>query len=278
MTGLADALIQCGVRYGEPEAARLAGRWMQLISQEAYRASAELAAEKGAFPLVRRAGAADAAKYSGFTGRYPHGDCAARFAQWFTDLDRADGDDFPAGRQRLERDRAGVRFPPQAAHARRGRRDARGGDRGLCRAVVPVAERRGRTAAAGLRAGGRSDAARASGDAGRPAGACRQFHFKDHQLSCRHAVRGVRADLSGRLRDGPQGLHDLPAECDHRRGADLCLRLGGARAGRAGHRRPDRTWQRLRVAAQDSQDGSFKGAAGCRSCCRRLARPARSST
>jgi ribonucleoside-diphosphate reductase alpha chain len=51
VTGLADALIQCGAVYGEPEAARLAGRWMQLISQVAYRASAELAAEKGAFPL-----------------------------------------------------------------------------------------------------------------------------------------------------------------------------------------------------------------------------------
>jgi ribonucleoside-diphosphate reductase alpha chain len=51
VTGLADALILCGVRYGTPEAAALARGWMAAIEQAAYLASAELAAEKGAFPL-----------------------------------------------------------------------------------------------------------------------------------------------------------------------------------------------------------------------------------
>ncbi len=51
VTGLADALILAGVRYGTPEAAVLAGRWMAAIERAAYRASAELAREKGAFPL-----------------------------------------------------------------------------------------------------------------------------------------------------------------------------------------------------------------------------------
>ncbi len=51
ITGLADALILCGARYGSPEAARLAGSWMASIQNAAYLASAELAAEKGAFPL-----------------------------------------------------------------------------------------------------------------------------------------------------------------------------------------------------------------------------------
>jgi ribonucleoside-diphosphate reductase alpha chain len=51
VTGLADALIQCRIRYGSREAAALAGRWMAAIQRAAYRASAELAAEKGAFPL-----------------------------------------------------------------------------------------------------------------------------------------------------------------------------------------------------------------------------------
>jgi ribonucleoside-diphosphate reductase alpha chain len=51
ITGLADALIFTGVRYGTPEAARLAGSWMAIIQNAAYAASAELAAEKGAFPL-----------------------------------------------------------------------------------------------------------------------------------------------------------------------------------------------------------------------------------
>ena len=51
VTGLADALIAVGVRYGTPEAERLAERWMAVIERAAYLASAELAAEKGAFPL-----------------------------------------------------------------------------------------------------------------------------------------------------------------------------------------------------------------------------------
>jgi len=51
VTGLADALVFCGVRYGEEEAAQLTRRWLGVIQREAYRASAELAAEKGPFPL-----------------------------------------------------------------------------------------------------------------------------------------------------------------------------------------------------------------------------------
>jgi ribonucleoside-diphosphate reductase alpha chain len=51
VTGLADALILCGVHYGSPQAVALAGRWMAAIERAAYLASAELAREKGAFPL-----------------------------------------------------------------------------------------------------------------------------------------------------------------------------------------------------------------------------------
>jgi len=51
VTGLADALVMCGVRYGEHEAQQLASRWMAIIERHAYLASASLAAEKGAFPL-----------------------------------------------------------------------------------------------------------------------------------------------------------------------------------------------------------------------------------
>jgi len=51
VTGLADALILCGARYGTPEAAALAKRWMGRIERAAYLASAGLAGEKGAFPL-----------------------------------------------------------------------------------------------------------------------------------------------------------------------------------------------------------------------------------
>ncbi|GAB5448753.1 adenosylcobalamin-dependent ribonucleoside-diphosphate reductase [Gymnodinialimonas sp.] len=51
VTGLADALAMCGLRYGSEEAAQRTEEWMALIANAAYRASAELAAEKGAFPL-----------------------------------------------------------------------------------------------------------------------------------------------------------------------------------------------------------------------------------
>jgi ribonucleoside-diphosphate reductase alpha chain len=54
MTGLADALMMVGLRYGSPEAAERAGEWARQISRAAYLTSARLAAEKGAFPLFDR--------------------------------------------------------------------------------------------------------------------------------------------------------------------------------------------------------------------------------
>jgi len=54
VTGLADALILCGQRYGSPDSVALVESWMRVIQIAAYRASAELAAEKGAFPLFDR--------------------------------------------------------------------------------------------------------------------------------------------------------------------------------------------------------------------------------
>jgi ribonucleoside-diphosphate reductase alpha chain len=54
VTGLADALILCRVRYGSPEALALTERWMAALRRAAYLASTELAAEKGAFPLFDR--------------------------------------------------------------------------------------------------------------------------------------------------------------------------------------------------------------------------------
>ena len=51
ITGLADALIFCGHTYGSKEAAALSKSWMAQIKCSAYRASIELAREKGSFPL-----------------------------------------------------------------------------------------------------------------------------------------------------------------------------------------------------------------------------------
>jgi ribonucleoside-diphosphate reductase alpha chain len=54
VTGLADALIMVGARYGSARAVELTGRWMAALRRSAYLASTELAAEKGAFPLFDR--------------------------------------------------------------------------------------------------------------------------------------------------------------------------------------------------------------------------------
>lgn len=51
ITGLADALILCNVTYGSEQAQQLSARWMKCISETAFQASAELAKEKGSFPL-----------------------------------------------------------------------------------------------------------------------------------------------------------------------------------------------------------------------------------
>lgn len=57
VTGLADALLMVGSRYGSEQAAALTDRWLHRIARAAYLASVDLAREKGAFPLF------DAEKY-----------------------------------------------------------------------------------------------------------------------------------------------------------------------------------------------------------------------
>ncbi len=54
ITGLADALIMCRVRYGSRDAVALTEGWMRAIQRHAYLASAELAREKGPFPLYQQ--------------------------------------------------------------------------------------------------------------------------------------------------------------------------------------------------------------------------------
>ncbi len=51
VTGLADALLMVGLRYGSEEAAKVTEIWMHAIARAAYLASVDLAKEKGAFPL-----------------------------------------------------------------------------------------------------------------------------------------------------------------------------------------------------------------------------------
>ena len=51
VTGLADALLMVGLRYGSDEAVEKTEKWMKTIARSAYNASINLAEEKGAFPL-----------------------------------------------------------------------------------------------------------------------------------------------------------------------------------------------------------------------------------
>ncbi len=67
ITGLADALVLLGLRYDSEAARMLATDAMSTIRDAAYRASIELAREKGAFPGFRR----DTFLTSGFATRLP---------------------------------------------------------------------------------------------------------------------------------------------------------------------------------------------------------------
>ncbi|WP_145396046.1 adenosylcobalamin-dependent ribonucleoside-diphosphate reductase [Paracoccus sulfuroxidans] len=65
VTGLADALLMLGLRYGAKDAVEQTRVWMKAIARSAYLASVDLAKEKGAFPLFE----ADAYLTSGFMQR-----------------------------------------------------------------------------------------------------------------------------------------------------------------------------------------------------------------
>jgi ribonucleoside-diphosphate reductase alpha chain len=54
LTGLADALIMLGLRYGEDKSYTVASDIMRTISHTAYRASIKLAREKGPFPSLQK--------------------------------------------------------------------------------------------------------------------------------------------------------------------------------------------------------------------------------
>ena len=54
VTGLADALILCGTRYGSEKAVQLTETWLRRLQRQAYLASIDIAREKGAFPLFDR--------------------------------------------------------------------------------------------------------------------------------------------------------------------------------------------------------------------------------
>jgi ribonucleoside-diphosphate reductase alpha chain len=54
ITGLADALMMCGIVYGSPESFEMVDCWLRAIRDESFRASTQLSAEKGPFPSFKR--------------------------------------------------------------------------------------------------------------------------------------------------------------------------------------------------------------------------------
>lgn len=52
VTGLASAMALAGIKYGSDESVKFTNRIMKLVAVEAYRASIDLAKEKGSFPLL----------------------------------------------------------------------------------------------------------------------------------------------------------------------------------------------------------------------------------
>jgi len=73
VTGLADALLMLGLRYGSEAAAAQTEAWMKAIARSAYLASVDLAREKGTFPLF------DAEKFLA-SGSLTHMDADVRAA------------------------------------------------------------------------------------------------------------------------------------------------------------------------------------------------------
>ena len=92
-TGLGDALVMLGLRYDTPAARAMAARISAVMRDAAYGASADLAVERGAFPLFNadlylsgRAGAS-----AGDAGSRPVGAFASRLPQPIKDKIRAQG-------------------------------------------------------------------------------------------------------------------------------------------------------------------------------------------
>ncbi len=133
VTGLADALLMVGLRYGSDEAARQTEDWLRSIARAAYLASVQLAKEKGAFPLF------DAERYLA-SGTMQAMDADVREAvrkhgirnALLTSIAPTGTISLYAG-QRLVGDRAGLRLCLYPQGAAEGRFAHRGGSGGLRR-------------------------------------------------------------------------------------------------------------------------------------------------
>ena len=201
VTGLADALILCGLRYGSPEAVAATDAWLATIQRAAYLASAELAAEKGAFPLFDREKYLAGETVAGLDAGRARRDRQTRHPQRAPDLGGADRHDLAVGRQCFLRAGAGVQLPLHAQRADARRHPPRGGGHGLRLSPVPPAARRGRAAAGLFRRRADAVARGPRRDAGGGAAPHRQLDLEDDQRPGRHPVRAAsRTSTRGPMR------------------------------------------------------------------------------
>ncbi len=230
VTGLADALIFCGVRYGSAEAVTLTETWLRAIERSAYLASAELAAEKGAFPLfdrdkylagetiasfepdVRAAIARHGVRNALVTSIAPTGTISILADNVSSGIEPVFS--FRYTRTVLMPD-GSHREEEVSDHAYRLFRRLMGDGGAVARLFrrCPVAR-----------------AQRSCRDAGGGAEIRRQLDLQDHQRAGRFPVRAVQGRLSPSLRARLQGLHDLSPERGDGRGA-------GGEEGRQARRR-----------------------------------------
>ena len=120
VTGLADALIMCGLRYGSTAAVAATESWLATIQREAYLASTALAAEKGPFPLFDRDRYLAGETVAGLDEEV-RADRTERHPQRAAHFGRSDRHDLAIRRQCILGYRAGVQLPPHAQCADAGR-------------------------------------------------------------------------------------------------------------------------------------------------------------
>ena len=235
VTGLADALIMCRARYGGVAANGLIAQWMGRLQRAAYMASAQLAAEKGAFPLYDAARYAESPTIQGLDDdvRAAIADSGVRNALLTSVA--------PTGTISLLAGNVSSGIEPVFSYSY------------TRNVLMPDGSRRAETV---------DDHAfllfrRLKGDAAplpdyfvdaqslRPAdhlnrsgsgpGLRRQLHLQDHQLPGGDGVRRLQGRLHAGLRPRLQGMHHLPAQPGDRRGAGGRIRRGDGQ--RARHRR-----------------------------------------
>jgi ribonucleoside-diphosphate reductase alpha chain len=207
--GLGSALVMLGLSYDSDAARSLAAAVTTTLRDSAYRASIELAAERGSFPAF------DTARYSTspFIRRLPRElrDAIARDRdpQQPSARDRPDRDDQPAREQRLERHRTRVpRGVP--AHLANGPGNPHGDGRGIRADALAQDLRAGRAPAGHLHHRGGPFPVRASRDAGRGATAGRPGDLQDHQRPGADPFRRLPGHLHGGSSAGAERCNDLP--------------------------------------------------------------------